>query len=491
MSTDWFTAHRDGLRQVHERLVARRGFGLIGGELYQNVMDTDATVCDITVEKVPGKPRLTIECVDDGHGFHQLSDAWTMYAPSEKKDDPTKAGRFNIGEKVVLSFAYRAEINTTSGTVVFNDRGRHDFPRRKLQQGTRFWAELRGGADRYDQIIQFLHRIIVPSRLILLVNGDEVPHRKSLHVFSHQLLTEQGDDLRPTRRITDVKVYGVEGDESATLYELGIPVVETGDKWHVSIEQKVPLNTDRDNVTPAYLKTVRVEVFNEMHEQVEEEEITEAWVNEAASDKRCDDAAVVDFLTKKYGERSVASDPFNPEADKHAVHKGYTLIPARGLTRGQRDNLKGTGVLISSTKQFPGVGKRLDEPFADDVKTILEEEWTEGMKRVCAYTIGVARRILDVSVHVSFITSRQWRKAAGYSPGSVTFNVTTLRREWFDGAVDVKHDCLIIHELAHHHGGGDHLASKFSDELERLGALLKKAALADVRWFRRYSADTK
>ena len=26
------------------------------------------------------------------------------------------------------------------------------------------------------------------------------------------------------------------------LYELGIPVVETGDKWHYSVRQKVPLN---------------------------------------------------------------------------------------------------------------------------------------------------------------------------------------------------------------------------------------------------------
>jgi hypothetical protein len=73
----------------------------------------------------------------------------------------------------------------------------------------------------------------------------------------------------------------------------------------------------------------------------------------------------------------------------------------------------------------------------------------------------------------------------------VTFNVTYLYRRWFDGAVDVKHDRLIIHELAHHCGGGDHLASEYSDELERLGALLKKAALADVRWFKRFLPDTQ
>jgi hypothetical protein len=32
---------------------------------------------------------------------------------------------------------------------------------------------------------------------------------------------------------------------------MGIPVVETGDRWHVDVAQKVPLNFDRDNLPPA------------------------------------------------------------------------------------------------------------------------------------------------------------------------------------------------------------------------------------------------
>ena len=40
----WFSVDKEGLRQINERLVERRGFGVIVAELYQNVMDTDATV---------------------------------------------------------------------------------------------------------------------------------------------------------------------------------------------------------------------------------------------------------------------------------------------------------------------------------------------------------------------------------------------------------------------------------------------------------------
>ena len=40
-------------------------------------------------------------------------------------------------------------------------------------------------------------------------------------------------------------------DETATLYEMGIPVVETGDKWHYDIGQKVPLTIKFD--VPSFL----------------------------------------------------------------------------------------------------------------------------------------------------------------------------------------------------------------------------------------------
>ena len=49
----WFTADKDGLRQVHERLVERRGMGILVGELYQNVADTSATECYIKIQKIP------------------------------------------------------------------------------------------------------------------------------------------------------------------------------------------------------------------------------------------------------------------------------------------------------------------------------------------------------------------------------------------------------------------------------------------------------
>ncbi len=59
-------------------------------------------------------------------------------------------------------------------------------------------------------------------------------------VLPTELADDQGD-LRPTRRRTPVAVYDPGDEETPSLYELGIPVMETrmetSDRWHVDIRQ--------------------------------------------------------------------------------------------------------------------------------------------------------------------------------------------------------------------------------------------------------------
>ncbi len=175
MPTDWFAAHKDGLRQIAERLVERRGFGILAGELYQNVRDSDATECLMTLELIPGKPQAHLVCEDNGEGFVDLTHAWTIFAPSAKKDDPTKAGRFNLGEKHVLSFCRTALIHTTSGSVQFSrDEGRQVFPRRKRDVGTKFEAEIDCTRERAQQFADYVKMLIVRPGLTVKFNGDVV-----------------------------------------------------------------------------------------------------------------------------------------------------------------------------------------------------------------------------------------------------------------------------------------------------------------------------
>ena len=60
----WFDADKNGLRQIAERLVERRGFGILGAELYQNVMDTKATCARSSWKNRQARPVL-LTCEDN------------------------------------------------------------------------------------------------------------------------------------------------------------------------------------------------------------------------------------------------------------------------------------------------------------------------------------------------------------------------------------------------------------------------------------------
>jgi hypothetical protein len=490
--TNWFSADKEGLRQIGERLVERRGFGIIGAELYQNVRDTDATECIFEITPVEGRPEIVLTVTDNGHGFHNLTDAWTMYAPSEKKDDPTKAGRFNLGEKVVLAFAREATIQTTSGTVAFDAGGRYEYPRRKIERGTIFKARIACTRERYDQLITYLRKLIVKPGLKLVVNGEEIPRREPIHRFECPLSTEIGETLKPTIRNTTVEIYEVRAGEPAMLYELGIPVVETEDRWSYSIQQKVPLNSDRDNVTPAFLKSVRVAVFNEMHNRISEEDTEAAWVNEATSDKNCTAQAVETFRVKKYGEQSVAHDPFNAEANAEAVSHGYTLIPAHGLSKGQRTNLYEAGTLQSASKAFPMAGRNAysDDPNAPQAEIVPEANLSVGMKLIRDLTVGLGKRLLHTDITVRFVNSRNGFGACykrGHNAGydRFDFNLSSLGSEWFAAGLTSKVLDLIIHELGHH-VESNHLSENYYNALTDIGARSTMLALHDPAWFKQF-----
>ena len=476
---DWVIADLDGLRSINERLVSRRGFGMLAGELYQNVSDTDATICEFNIEDNDERESVSLTVTDNGPGFARLEDAWTMFAPSLKKSDPTKAGRFNVGEKVVLSFCREATIHTTSGTVKFTPNGKREvYPRRKRDIGTEVSLNLKLTKQRFNEILDYMPTLLVRDNLKVTVNGSRIQQRDSIASWEETLQTEIGDDLRPTKRKTTISIYALQEGETPMLYELGIPVVETGDRWHVNIDQKIPLNTERDNVTPAYLKSVRVSVLNNMHNELTDEDTESTWVNEAASDKECSDDAVETFKVKKYGERSVAFDPANPEANAYAVSEGYTLIPSHGLTSGQRKNMKEAYVLNTSSAQFPNAGRGAYGLEGEPVEFVSDENQTEGMKSVKAYTEQLGKLVLGVDhLDVMFVRGQNRFQhgtfAACFSGGrspSIHFNVGNLGQKWFDDSVGTTRlDNLIIHEFAHHYES-NHLSAKYYKALSKIGA---------------------
>jgi hypothetical protein len=119
--------------------------------------------------------------------------------------------------------------------------------------------------------------------------------------------------LRRVERKTEVKLYETAPGEAAMLYEMGIPIVETGDKWHCDVAQKIPLTLDREGVAPSFLCELRLAVFNNMHEQVKAEEMNSPWVEQVVAYKDCKPAAIQTYLNRRFSEKRVAYDPSDPK----------------------------------------------------------------------------------------------------------------------------------------------------------------------------------
>jgi hypothetical protein len=280
----WLDVDLDGLKKILER----RGKQFLIYELVQNCFDENVTNVEVTLSR-PENGRSEIIVRDDSpQGFRDLTDAYTMYAESYKKADPEKRGAFNLGEKYVLALCDEATITTTTGRVTFDSDGtRRRTGSVKRERGSEFRGSLRLKISEWEQMCDEAMKLIPPVPTFF--NGEEIPRRKPLRTWTATLPTVKSDEegnLRPTSRQTMVSVYPVLAGETAMLYEMGIPVVEIKSKYHISIAQKVPLNIDRDNVTPAYLKAVYVELLNHTQDLIEAEDANSVWVRTAASDPR-------------------------------------------------------------------------------------------------------------------------------------------------------------------------------------------------------------
>ena len=287
LKRDWLSVDLDGMAQVLRR---RGDFAWLLYELIQNCWDTKATRVDVHVMPVPGKPLVEVTVEDDDpDGFRDLTHAYTLFAPSEKKTDATKRGRYNVGEKLVLAFCDQAHIHTTTGKVIFDRHGRqHTMRGAKRASGSVFRGILRLTRAEMESMISGVKLLLPPIPTFL--NDEPISTRKPAHKFETTLATELADGegtLRRTSRQTAVRIYDPGPGETGRIYEMGIPVVETGDPWIVEVMQKVPLNVDRDNVTPGFLRELRVAVVNQVHERLRPEETSSAAVRDEIGRASC------------------------------------------------------------------------------------------------------------------------------------------------------------------------------------------------------------
>jgi hypothetical protein len=486
MSTQWFSVDKAGLgRQAQEQSKGR-----LIGELIQNALDeAGVTRIDIVLTPVTGRPLADLTVADDSpEGFRDLSHAYTLFAPSYKRDNPEQRGQFNLGEKMVLAVCESASISTTKGTALFDpDQGRVEKPRQKRERGSVFEGRLKMTRDEYTEVCDYLRSLLLPEPVAVIFNGQRLLPRTPIRSFETSLETLAADEegvMRPRQRKTKVSVFEALPGEVPSLYEMGLPVVETSDKWHVNIAQKVPLNRDRDNVKPAYLRAVRTLVLNEMHGQLTAEDANDTWVRHASSDQACSSQAIKRVLDLRFGEKRAAYDPTDVEANKTWVSQGGTLVYGGMLDRQEWKNAKEAGAIQPAGQLCPTAKPYGTDPKAKHVEVLPEKDWSEGMRQIASYARFLADELMGVSVTVTMVSTPN-KFSACYGARRLDFNVHDLGHKWFEQGATEQVDELLIHEFGHEYSG-DHLSSDYHEALCRLGARLKRLALEKLNELRQF-----
>jgi hypothetical protein len=466
---EWFKVDRMGLAALLER----RGRAHTVIELLSNAWDEQVTRVDVTL--VPagrGLATLIVED-DDPDGFVDLAHAYTLFAETAKRHDATVRGRFNLGEKLVLSICKSAIIASTTGSVAFDESGRRTSPLKRAA-GSRFEAEIHLTKSEIAEAEALIHSLIPPPGVVTTFNGSPLIPRHPIHEFEATLDTELADDegrIRRTARKCLVSLYDPLPGEEASIYEIGIPVVATSDRWHVDINQKVPLNAERDNVTPAFLRKVRTLVVNELPDQLTKEDATSQWTKAALSDPDITGEAARAIAKLRFGEKAVRFDMSDREANDIATSRGYTVVPGGAMSRSEWENMTRAEALPPAGRVTPSPKVELR---ADGKPPVPLDKWTPGMHNVAAYAKTLGQILLGQSINVVFhVLPAGW--AAAFSDGELVFNLQRLGHQWFSNPVQEQVDHLLIHEFGHTKGAG-HLDSQYHDNLCQFGARMIELA---------------
>lgn len=423
-------------------------------ELVSNAWDETTTKCVVSLISIsPRKAKLTV--LDDGKGFANINDAWTLMGHTPKRLNPTVRGRFNIGEKELLSIADTATIRTAGKIIHFpKEGGRTVRTDRKPIRGTEIMCVLPWGTNQVSDTILHLKTLLVPDGMDYRVNGLKVDYIKPYKVIDATLETvlqdAPGEPLRATRRKTTLEIYGA---NFGMLYEMGIPIQKIECPYLVNVMQKVPMPPNRDVVRDSYLQDIYTAVLNATVLDIEDASAT--WVRTAVEDKDIQPEAVSTIMNKRYGD-NVALWSSDSHANEKALRAGYELVHARTLSQGERGAFASVGLAHSSTI-FPTA--------ATMPKDLPDSKVTDGMREIASYAKRLARELLGIDIMVTFYSDMRVGGAGNYGNGHLTFNVAKLGYKWFDSICpDVT--SLILHELSHQKADGHEYS--FYSALEKL-----------------------
>lgn len=419
----------------------------VAKELVSNCFDEES-VTRVTVTLTKDGNHAADLCVeDDGNGFADLKDVFTLYAPTYKRNDPETRGRYNRGEKEVIVAARRASVSTTSGSVHFVRGKRLPVDRRKKRaRGTIVDAKMPWTIAEVEEVIRRFGTFIPPFGKTYTVNGVEIQARQPDFKVTARLETILKTDgaLRQVTRDTVIHVHRLHQGEEPVLMEMGIPVmslIESDVPFLIDIQQKVPMSPERDSVRPGYLRDVLAEVLNGTAEILSEKEICAKWVNTALPDDRVTGDVVRAIKEKRVGN-ALIQNPFDPHANEQASEAGQDYVSTRGWDSAVVDRFKADADWKTTSQVFPGPSSGEGTPVS-----------TPGTERTRKFIEAVAKsRGMRIPM-VSFVNLPSAWAAADCGGNEITFYVNRTGKTIYE-TPNENLLALVTHEMGHLGQGG-------------------------------------
>ena len=442
-----FAVSESGMRELNG---SREPWDLVK-ELIQNAWDEApfATECRVIVEsQSDGKTtRITVE--DDGPGFSDIADAYTLMGHTSKRLSPKKRGRFNIGEKDVISVAIEAEVETKGHTVTFPRTGSREETANSRAKGTVVKALMAWDEQQSSELVSMLRRFRPPINCPLFVNDQQVDTRRAVAISSISLPTvvqdASGEPLRTAARAT--KIHVVKPPDTGGkqyLYEMGIPVQAINCPWDVDVMQKIPMGPQRDTVSEAYLNRIYAEVLNATHGLLEREEFGDEWVKRAVENPQVKPEAVESTVKGRYGSSKAVFTSLDGDANLRASEAGYEVANPGGLSEKEREAFRKHVGVRDADEAFPTPPppRHNYEPEPDTDQANFAE-WVIAMANHCNLTA-------TVQYFYEFDNDRLADCSASTATPCLRFNEARLGEGFFQPPYGrVEHWNLLLHELGH------------------------------------------
>jgi hypothetical protein len=463
----WFEISNEGWKRMN----AGRSLGHLVREAISNVFDAPgATSCRVTVE--PG--HVVVED-DSPQGIRDKGLITTVFM-TDKEDSVVKRGRKGRGLKELISASERAVVETVGHAIQFNQDGTREEVSGGTQRGTRVEAwNKEWGDPAAHEAIEYLERFMPPEDISFILNGHRRTGTKILHRIKATLQTQHivGGVQRDEYRQTEIFIRNRrDGEKTSSVYEMGIPICNLDMPWHADIQQRVPLNDNRDQVSDEYQRRMGAAVLDGIISEMSKRSLSDEWVLSAirfANDNT--QRQYAKMLTDGAKGMVIKSDSKN--ANDKAKQEGYELLDISNMPWAAQNVL--SRFIVTSEALVKDIEKR--------TQPVSQDELREQYQEMVALFEHAAEQFTGEKHTVSFMQKpRSYTgkyKLATYTADTRTIRFNTLYNDFhFDKPLQPKLVGVFLHELGHF--DEEEHDQRFQDAVERYAGLF-----AQLLWDKR------